>query len=49
VTAKYVAPAEAMAQAVLARAQASRPFRDEVDVAAGHVLAVKQRFGLLPC
>ena len=49
VTAKYVAPAEAMAQAVLARARASRPFRDEVDAAAGHVLAAKQRFGLLPC
>ena len=49
VTAKYVAPAEAMAQAVLARARASRPFRDEVGAAAGHVLAAKQRFGLLPC
>ena len=49
VTAKYVAPAEAMAQAVLARARASRPFRNEVDAAAGHVLAAKQRFGLLPC
>jgi beta-N-acetylhexosaminidase len=49
VTAKYVAPAEAMAQAVLARARASRPFRAEVDAAAGHVLAAKQRFGLLPC
>ncbi len=49
VTAKYVAPAEAMAQAVLARARASRPFRAEVGAAAGHVLAAKQRFGLLPC
>ena len=49
VTAKYVAPAEAMAQAVLARARVSRPFRDEVGAAAGHVLAAKQRFGLLPC
>ena len=49
VTARYVAPAEAMAQAVLARARASRPFRAEVDAAAGHVLAAKQRFGLLPC
>jgi len=49
VTVKYVAPAEAMAQAVLARARASRPFRDEVGAAAGHVLAAKQRFGLLPC
>ncbi len=49
VTAKYVAPAEVMAQAVLARARASQSFRDEVDAAAGHVLAAKQRFGLLPC
>ena len=49
VTSKYVGPAEAMAQAVLARAGASRPFRDEVDAAAAHVLAAKQRFGLLPC
>jgi beta-N-acetylhexosaminidase len=49
VTSKYVAPAEAMAQAVLDRARASRPFGDEVDAAAGHVLAAKQRFGLLPC
>ena len=49
VTSKYVAPAEAMAQAVLARARASRPFRDEVDAAAGHVLAAKQRLGLLTC
>jgi beta-N-acetylhexosaminidase len=49
VTSKYVAPAEAMAQAVLARARTSRPFRDEVDAAAGHVLAAKRRFGLLPC
>jgi beta-N-acetylhexosaminidase len=49
VTSKYVAPAEAMAQAVLARARASRPFRDEVGAAAAHVLAAKQRFGLLPC
>ncbi len=49
VTSKYVAAAQAMAQAVLARARASRSFRAEVDAAAGHVLAVKQRFGLLPC
>ena len=49
VTSKYVAPAEAMAQAVLARARASRPFRDEVGAAAAHVLAAKQRFGLLHC
>jgi beta-N-acetylhexosaminidase len=49
VTSKYVAPAEAMAQAVLTRARASRPFRDEVGAAAAHVLAAKQRFGLLPC
>jgi beta-N-acetylhexosaminidase len=49
VTAKYVAPAEAMAQAVLARARASRPFRGVVGAAARHVLAAKQRSGLLPC
>jgi beta-N-acetylhexosaminidase len=49
VTSKYVAPAQAMAQAVLARARASRPFRDEVGAAAAHVLAAKQRFGLLRC
>jgi hypothetical protein len=34
---------------VLARARASRGFRDEVAAAAAHVLAAKQRFGLLPC
>ena len=49
VTSKYVSPAEAMARAVLARARASRVFLGEVDAAAAHVLAAKQRFGLLPC
>jgi len=49
VTSKYVGPAEAMARAVLARAQASRAFAGKVDAAAGYVLAAKQRFGLLPC
>jgi beta-N-acetylhexosaminidase len=49
VTSKYVGPAEAMARAVLARAQASRAFAATVDAAAGYVLAAKQRFGLLPC
>jgi beta-N-acetylhexosaminidase len=49
VTSKYVGPAQAMARAVLARARASRGFRDEVAAAAAHVLAAKQRFGLLPC
>jgi beta-N-acetylhexosaminidase len=49
VTSKYVAPAEAMARAVTARARASRSFRGAVDAAAAHVLAAKQRFGLLPC
>ena len=49
VTSKYVSPAEAMARAVLARALASPVFRAEVDAATGHVLAAKQRFGLLPC
>lgn len=49
VTSKYAGPAEAMARAVLARAQASRAFAGEVDAAAAHVLAAKQRFGLLPC
>jgi len=49
VTSKYVGPAEAMARAVVARATASPRFRDEVDAAAAHVLAAKQRFGLLPC
>jgi beta-N-acetylhexosaminidase len=49
VTSKYVGPAEAMARAVLARAAASPGFRDQVDAASEHVLAAKQRFGLLPC
>ena len=49
VTSKYVSPAEVMARAVLARARASSLFLGEVDVAAAHVLAAKQRFGLLPC
>lgn len=49
VTSKYAGPAGAMARAVLARAMASREFRDEVDTAAAHVLAAKQRSGLLPC
>jgi beta-N-acetylhexosaminidase len=49
VTSKYVGPAEAMARAVLARAQASRAFAGKVDAAAGYVLAAKQRYGLLPC
>ncbi|SRR6266545_403834 len=49
VTSKYAGPAEAMARAVLARARASRVFLAEVDAAAAHVLAAKQRFGLLPC
>ena len=49
VTSKYVGPAEAMARAVLARGIASPGFRDQVDSAAAQVLAVKQRFGLLPC
>ena len=49
VTSKYVGPAEAMARAVLARAQASRAFASQVNAAAGYVLAAKQRYGLLPC
>jgi beta-N-acetylhexosaminidase len=49
VTSKYVGTAEAMARAVLARAAASPAFRDQADAAAAHVLAAKQRFGLLPC
>jgi beta-N-acetylhexosaminidase len=49
VTSKYAGPAEAMARAVLARSMASRGFRDKVDAAAAHVLAAKQRSGLLPC
>jgi beta-N-acetylhexosaminidase len=49
VTSKYVGPAEAMARAVLARAQASRAFAGQVGAAAGYVLAAKQRYGLLPC
>lgn len=49
VTSTYVGPAEAMARAVLARAQASRAFAGKVDAAAAYVLAAKQRSGLLPC
>ena len=49
VTSKYVGPAEAMARAVLARARSSRTLVGQVNAAAAHVLAAKQRFRLLPC
>jgi beta-N-acetylhexosaminidase len=49
ITTQSLAPAEVMAQAVLARAAASPLFRAKVDTAALRVLSAKQAYGLLPC
>jgi beta-N-acetylhexosaminidase len=49
ITSQSLAPAEAMAQAVLAEAAASSVFRAKVDAAALQVLSAKQAYGLLPC
>ena len=49
ITSQDLAPAEQMAAAVVARAEASAAFRATVDAAAQRVLAAKQAAGLLPC
>jgi beta-N-acetylhexosaminidase len=49
ITSQTLAPAEQMASAVLARAEASASFRATVNAAAQRVLAAKQTAGLLPC
>jgi beta-N-acetylhexosaminidase len=49
ITTQSLAPAEVMAQAVLAQASASASFRARVGAAALRVLAAKQAYGLLPC
>jgi beta-N-acetylhexosaminidase len=49
VTSQVIAPAEAMATAVLADANSSASFRAEVTAADMKILAAKQALGLLPC
>jgi beta-N-acetylhexosaminidase len=49
ITSQSLAPAETMAQAVLARAAADAAFRAEVSAAVRHILAAKRAYGLLPC
>ncbi len=49
VTSQTLAPAEAMASAVLAKAAADPSFAALVDSAAMRVLSAKQAYGLLPC
>ncbi|HUN37001.1 MAG TPA: glycoside hydrolase family 3 N-terminal domain-containing protein [Trebonia sp.] len=49
ITSQVIAPAEAMATAVLAEANSSAAFRGEVAAAAEKILAAKQALGLLPC
>lgn len=49
ITSQSLAPAEEMAQAVLARASASASFRAEVGRAVERILTAKQAYGLLPC
>jgi beta-N-acetylhexosaminidase len=49
ITSQSLPPAEAMAQAVLARATADAAFRAEVGRAVMRILTAKQAYGLLPC
>jgi beta-N-acetylhexosaminidase len=49
ITSQSLAPAQAMAAAVLAKASSSPSFRAVVDAAAQRILAVKQALGLLTC
>jgi beta-N-acetylhexosaminidase len=49
ITSQSLAPAQAMAAAVLAKASSSPSFRAVVDAAAQRILAAKQAFGLLTC
>ncbi len=49
ITSQSLAPAQAMAAAVLAKASSSPSFRAVVDAAAQRVLAAKQASGLLSC
>jgi beta-N-acetylhexosaminidase len=49
ITSQTVPSADAMAQAVLRRAEADAAFRADVSTAVMKILAVKQSYGLLPC
>jgi beta-N-acetylhexosaminidase len=49
ITTQSLPPAEAMAQAVLARAAADAAFRSQVNAAVMRILSAKQAYGLLPC
>lgn len=49
ITSQSLAPAQAMAAAVLAKASSSPSFRAVVDAAAQRILAAKQASGLLTC
>ena len=49
ITSQSLAPAQAMAAAVLAKASSSPSFRAVADAAAERILAAKQAFGLLTC
>ena len=49
ITSQSLPPAETMAQAVLARANADASFRAVVGAAVQHILAAKQAYGLLSC
>ncbi len=49
ITSQSIPPAETMAQAVLARANADASFRAVVGAAVQHILAAKQASGLLSC
>jgi beta-N-acetylhexosaminidase len=49
ITSQSLAPAQAMAAAVLAKASSSPSFRAVVDAAAQRILAAKQALGLLTC
>jgi beta-N-acetylhexosaminidase len=49
ITSQSIPPAETMAQAVLARANADASFRGVVAAAVRRILAAKQAYGLLPC
>jgi beta-N-acetylhexosaminidase len=49
ITSQSLPPAEAMAQAVLAKASVNASFRAEVGSAVLRILRAKQSYGLLPC
>ncbi|HEX8007770.1 MAG TPA: glycoside hydrolase family 3 N-terminal domain-containing protein, partial [Trebonia sp.] len=49
ITTQSLAPAETMAQAVLAQAASDAAFRSQVNAAVMQILSAKQAYGLLPC